>query len=289
MKIILLFLLLIPVLVISQISYSTEDLFSLNNPSSFSNKKMYATGLANLASFDNISALNAFLLYKQKIKSVSIGLNSEITRFGSIYNSKSELQIGYPYRINRKYTVNSGLGLTARTDNYFSISTWNPPYFGLNAGMNLVSKKWQIGLSLTNVTNESRIIDTLKIKIPSYASLFVSYDFKLDSLGKYHLIPSFYLEVSSNGFYSSLVNLKFNFSSAKGSSSVIHSIGFSYSRSQPSVFYQHLFKNGLCLGISVGKYLSPLYFSLDNFWNGMLRVNYVMKQKMFRFSGTPSF
>ena len=281
MKIIFYICLVFPIFCFSQISFNSEDPFTLNNPSSFSNQKMYSTGLVNFGSFENLNYLSAFLLYKQKIKSFSIGLNSELTRFNSFLLSKSELQIAYSYRINRKFTINSGLGLTGRTDNYFSVDQWNPPYFGLNAGISLVSEKGQVGLSFLNVTSESRMIDSLIFRVTSYASIFGSYDFKLDSLGKFHLVPSLYMEVGPTGFYSSLFNLKFNFS--------IHSLGFSYTRLQPSIFYHYLFKNGINLGFSLGKYFSPLNNSFDNSWNGMLRFNYTMKPKQYRSIGTPSF
>ena len=281
MKICLFLLVITPVLIKSQNSYNTDDQFSLNNPSAFSDQKIYSTGLINFGSFENLNYLSAFILHKQKIKAFSIGLNSELTRFHSFLLSKSELQLAYSYRINRNYTLNSGIGLAGRTDNYFSADQWNPVYFGLNAGISLVSKKGQVGLSLLNAASEKRMIDTLTFHVPSFASIVGSYDFKLDSLGKFHFVPSFYLEIGSTGFNSSLYNLKLNFLS--------HSFGLSYTSYQPSIFYQHLFKKGISLGISLGKYFSPLNNSFDKSFNGMVRITYRLKRRVFICSGTPSF
>lgn len=281
MKIGLFLLVFTPALIKSQNSYNTDDQFSLNNPSSFSDQKIHSTGLLNFGSLENLNYLSAFMLYKQKIKAFSIGLNSEITRFHSFFLSKSEIQLAYSYRINRNYTLNSGLGLAGRTDNYFSADQFNPAYFGLNAGISLVSKKGYVGLSLLNVTSEKRIIDTLTFHVPTYASIVGSYDFKLDSLGKFHLIPSFYMEIGSSGFNSSLYNLKLNFLS--------HSFGLTYTSYQPSIFYQYLFKKGISLGIALGTYFSPLNNSFDKSFNGMVRINYRLKRRVFICSGTPSF
>jgi len=266
MKIILLSLLLFPVLIYSQISYNTEDQFSLNNPSAFSNQKIYATGLLNFGSFEDFSYLTTFLQYKQKVKAFSFGINTGFKRFGPLLYSRSEIQIGYPYQINRKYLLNSGLGLSVGTGNNLSTSSWNPAYFGLNPGISLVSKKGQVGLSLINM------------KIPS---IFASYDFKLDTTGNLHFITSLYFEFGPYYFDNSLFNFKFQ--------ALNNSLGISYSNYNPAVFYQHQLKNGLTVGVSVGKYWSPLNSSFDKSWNGMVRLNYSFKRKQYKFTGTPSF
>lgn len=266
MKIILLSLLLFPVLIYSQISYNTEDQFSLNNPSAFSNQKIYATGLVNFGSFEDFSYLSTFLQYKQKVKNVSIGINSKLVKINSFFSSKSEIQIGYPYQINRKYLLNSGLGLSVGSDNYSSTSSWNPAYFGFNPGVSLVSKKGQVGLSLINLT---------------HASIFASYDFKLDTTGNFHFIPSLYFELGPFGFDNSLFNLKLK--------ALNNSLGISYSNYNPAVFYQHQLKNGVNIGFSVGKYWSLLNSSFDKSWNVMVRLNYSFKRKEYKFTGTPSF
>jgi hypothetical protein len=268
---VLLFLGLFPVLIYSQISYNTEDQFSLNNPSAFSNQKIYATGLVNFGSFEDFSYLSTFLQYKQKVKNVSVGINSKLVKINSFFSSKSEIQIGYPHQINRKYMLNSGLGLSVGTDNNLSTSSWNPAYFGLNPGISLVSKKGQVGLSLINITRANRMIDTIKFREQTYASIFASYDFKLDTTGNFHFIPSLYFEFGPNGFNNSLFNFKFQ--------ALNNSLGISYSNYNPAVFYQHQLKNGLTVGVSVGKYWSLLNSSFDKSWNGMVRLNYSLNEK----------
>ena len=47
--------------------------------------------------------------------------------------------------------------------------------------------------------------------------------------------------------------------------------------------------NGVTVGVSVGKYWSPLNSSFDKYWNGMVRLNYSFKRKGCKFTGTPSF
>lgn len=272
---------LFPLITFSQISFNSEDPFTLNNPSSNADKKLVTTGLFALNNFGDLNYFSSFINHKQKVRSVSVGFNTEFVKFSQFITSKSEMQLGYTYQINRKLTLNSGIGLNLRTDNFSSSNSWNPAYFGLNAGLNLVSKKWQIGFSMVNLNQGNRMIDTLKFRVPSYASLFGSYDFKLDSLGKFHLVPSFYMEVGPTGFYSSLFNIKFNISN--------HSTGLSYSRYQPSFFYQFLFKNGINLGISIGNNTSILYNNYFKSWNGMVRFNYTLKLKQYRTIGTPSF
>lgn len=281
MKICLFLLVLIPVLIKSQNSYNTDDQFSLNNPSAFSNQKIYATGLVNFGSFEDFSYLSSFLQYKQKVKNVSVGINSKLVKINSFFSSKSEIQIGYPYQINRKYLLNSGLGLSVGSDNYSSTSSWNPAYFGLNPGISLVSKKGQVGLSFINITGANRTIDTLKIRQQTYASIFASYDFKLDTTGNLHFITSMYFELGPFGFTNSLFNLKFK--------ALNNSMGISYSIYNPAVFYQHQLNNGVTIGVSVGKYWSPLNSSFDNSWNGMVRLNYSFKRKGCKIPGTPSF
>jgi hypothetical protein len=281
MKSILLSLVLFPVFITAQISYNTDDQFSLFNASSFSNQKIYSTVLAGNSNLNNLDYFSVFILHKQKVKAFSIGINSEFTRFKPFLLSKSEIQIGYPYQINRKFMLNSGLGLSVQTDNYLSTSSWNPAYFGLNPGISLVSKKGQVGLSFINITGANRTIDSLKFRVQTYASIFASYDFKLDTTGNLHFIPSLYFEFGPFGFNNSLVNIKFK--------ALNNSLGVSYSIYHPAVFYQHQLKNGVTVGVSVGKYWSPLNSSFDKSWNGMVRLNYSFKRKGCKFTGTPSF
>lgn len=280
MKYFFIFFLFIPLIYFSQISYNTDDLFSLNNPSANAEKKMVTTGIVRIINLNNLNCFSSFIAHKQKVKVFSFGINSELSKFGILINSKTEAQISYSYRINRKLTWNSGVGFNMRIDNFSTSSSWNPTYFGLNAGMSLVSKKWKVGFSMVNLNQVNRMIDTFKIHVDSYFTLYGSYDFKLDSIGNYHFIPSLYLDRSSSGFYYSLLNLKFNFFN--------HSTGLSYTRFQPSIFYQHHFKQGLSIGFSIGKYLSILNNNSDS-WNAMVRLNYSLKRKKIICIGTPSF
>ncbi|MFY7942933.1 MAG: hypothetical protein ACOVNZ_00045, partial [Crocinitomicaceae bacterium] len=94
--------------------------------------------------------------------------------------------------------------------------------------------------------------------------------FSPSSLSKFHLVPSLFIQYSPEGFYSAYFNLKLNF--------LAHSIGFGYMRSNPSLYYEYRFRKRITIGASIGKYFSPFHLE-NNSWNGMLRINYELKNR----------
>ncbi len=278
MRILFVLFLFIPVFGKSQLFYNTDDYFSLSNPSAFAEKRIYTTGLFNFNNFNAPNTNYSYVIYKQNIGGISIGVNGDFQNFGILKSTRGALQVGYPCRLTRKLTLNSGIGINATKDNYMyafadkpvEIIKWNPAYIGVDAGISLFSKKWNVGFSVMNLNQGKRMIDTLKFSTIMYLNFFGSYDLKLDSLSKFHLVPSLFIQYSPEGFYSSYFNLKLNF--------LAHSIGFGYMRSNPSLFYEYRFRKRITIGASIGKYFSPFHLE-NNSWNGMLRINYELKNR----------
>jgi hypothetical protein len=278
--------------------YNTDDYFSISNPSAFAERKIYATGVFNYNSSNSLNSNYSYAVFKQTIKKTrfSVGLNGDFQNFGILKSTRGSLQVAYSYPLTRKLTLNSGLGINATKDNYnyfesvypIKFRNWNPAYAGIDAGVSLLFKKFNVGFSVTNLNQGKRIIDTIQSKTDSYLTFFGSHDFKLDSVGKFHLVPSLFVEYSSNGFFSSYINLRFNFSKHSAFYQQ-HSVGLGYGRCNPSLFYQYRFSNGITVGASVGRYLSKFY-SANNSWNSILRLNYELnvRRRIYR-TITPDF
>lgn len=293
----ILILFLLPFVCQSQLFYNTDDYFSIANPSAFAEKKMYTTGVFSL---NNLYASNthySYAIYKQTIPKTrfSVGINGDFQNFGILKSTRGAMQLAYSWRLTRKLSLNSGLGINATKDNFrysesvypIKFSNWNPAYVGIDAGVTMLSRKWKVGFSVINLNQGKRIIDTIKTKADAYFTFLGSYDFKLDSVGRFHLVPSLIIEYSPNGFISTYFNLKFNFSKHYAFYDR-HSVGFGFTRSNPSLFYEYRFGNGITIGASVGRYLSKFYFA-NNFWNGMLRLNYTLNGSRRNYHVAPNF
>ena len=275
--------------------YNTDDYFSISNPSAFAERKIYASGVFNFNTPSSVNGNYSYAIFKQTIKKtrISVGLNADFQNFGVLKSTRGALQVAYSYPLTRKLTLNSGLGINASKDNFengypFKFRNWNPAYVGIDAGVSLLSKKWNVGFSVTNLNQGKRIIDTMQSKTDSYLTFFGSYDYKLDSVGKFHLVPSLFVEYSSNGFFSSYFNLKFNFCRYLRYDQP-QTIGIGYGRSNPALFYQYKFHNGITFGASIGKYLSKLY-TKNTSWNCILSMSYTLngRRRIYR-TITPDF
>ncbi|MFM7684103.1 MAG: type IX secretion system membrane protein PorP/SprF, partial [Bacteroidota bacterium] len=229
------FLFLCPLDYSAQLFYNTDDYFSISNPSAFADKKIYVTGVFNFNNLNSVNSNYSYVTYKQTIKRtrISVGFNGDFQNFGVLKSTRGALQVAYSWLLNRKLTLNSGLGITASKDNfkYFEINypikfrNWNPAYIGIDAGVNLLSRKWNLGFSVTNLNQGIRILDTTHFKTNAYLTFLGSYDFKLDSLGKFHLVPSLFVEYTPAGFLSAYINLKFNIGKYSRYSNQIQTIG----------------------------------------------------------------
>ena len=269
----------------AQLFYNTEDYFTISNPSAFAEKKIYATGVFNFNNLNSVNSNYSYAIFKHRIKKtrISVGFNGDFQNFGVFKSTRGALQVAHSWILSRKLILNSGLGINASKDNFkyfesdypIKFSNWNPAYIGIDAGVNLLSRKWNVGFSVTNLNQGKRIIDTTLSKTNTYLTFFGSYDFKLDSLGEFHLVPSLFVEYSPAGFLSTYVNLKFNFGKKSRYSSQIQTIGLGYGLSNLSLFYQYKFNNGITVGASIGKYVSKLY-TKNNSWNGILSINYML-------------
>jgi hypothetical protein len=283
MRFIVLILFSVPLFSLSQRFYNTDDYFSISNPSAFAERKIYATGVFNFNTPTSFNSNYSYAIYKQSINRtrISAGFNGDFQNFGVFKSTRGALQVAYPFVISRKLILNSGLGVNVSKDNYkyfesdypIKFRNWNPAYIAIDAGVSLCSKKWNAGFSVTNINQGKRIIDTTHSKTNANLTFFGSYDFKLDSLGKFHLAPSIFVEYSLAGFVSAYVNLKFTFGKYSRYSKKTQSIGLGYGPSNPSLFYQYKFNNGITVGASIGKYVSKLY-TKNNAWNCILSMNY---------------
>ncbi|MFY7667661.1 MAG: type IX secretion system membrane protein PorP/SprF [Crocinitomicaceae bacterium] len=284
MRYVVLILFSVPFFSLSQRFYNTDDYFSISNPSAFADKKIYVTGVFNFNNLNSVSSNYSYATFKHNIKKtrISVGFNGDFQNFGVFKSTRGALQVAHSWILSRKLILNSGLGLNATKDNFkyfesdypIKFRNWNPAYIGIDAGVNLLSRKWNVGFSVTNLNQGKRFIDTIQSKMESYLTFFGSYDFKLDSVGKFHLVPSLFVEYSSNGFFSSYINLKFNFCR----SPIYHqpqTIGIGYGRSNPALFYQYKFHNGITVGASIGKYISKLQ-TKNNSWNCIFSLNYIV-------------
>jgi hypothetical protein len=285
MRCFVLILFSLPILSFSQRFYNTDDYFSISNPSAFAEKKIYATGVFNFNNLNSVNSNYSYAIFKHHIKKtrISVGFNGDFQNFGVFKSTRGALQVSHSWILSRKLILNSGLGINASKDNFkyfesdypIKFSNWNPAYIGIDAGVNLLSRKWNVGFSVTNLNQGKRIIDTTHSNTNANLTFFGSYDFKLDSLGKFHLVPSLFVEYSTAGFLSTYINLKFNFGKKSRYSSQIQTVGLGFGLSNPSLFYQYKFHNGITVGASIGKYISKLS-SMNNSWNCILSVNYVV-------------
>jgi hypothetical protein len=283
MRYIVLILFSVPLFSLSQRFYNTDDYFSISNPSAFAEKKIYATGVFNFNNLNSVNSNYSYAIFKHHIKKtrISVGFNGDFQNFGVFKSTRGALQVAHSWILSRKLILNSGLGINASKDNFkyfesdypIKFSNWNPAYIGIDAGISLCSKKWNAGFSVTNLNQGKRIIDTTHSKTNANLTFFGSYDFKLDSLGRFHLEPSLFVDYSLAGFLSAYVNLKFTFGKHSRYSSQTQSIGLGYGPRNPSLFYQYKFNNGITVGASIGKYVSKLY-TKNNSWNCILSINY---------------
>ncbi len=278
MRFYLLILALIPFVSQSQMLNNTDDYFSISNPSAFAEKRVYATGFSAINSLHAIREKYVYLFYKQQISKLSVGINTDFQSYAGTKTLRGAIQVAYPWRITRNLMLNSGVAINATRDN-LSYSTndypvkfqdWNPAYYGLDAGVSLLARNWNVGFSVSNFNQEKRIIDTFKLKTDLAFNFNGSVKIKLDSLSNFSLVPSLFVQQSTSGYLFYCLNLKFNFYS--------HSIGVGYMRRIPSLFYQYNFKNGLSIGASLGQIISLLGNSNVQL-NGSLRVNYQLKRR----------
>ncbi len=285
----ILFLFIIPLVSFSQRFFNTDEYFSVSNPSAFAEKKIYATGVFNVYNPFSLNNNYTYAPYKQNLNRIrfTVGFYGDFQNFGILKSTRGALQGAYSWVLSRKLILNSGLGLNATKDNFkyfesdypIKFRNWNPAYIGIDAGVSLFSKKWNVGFSVTNLNQGKRFIDTIQSKMESYLTFFGSYDFKLDSVGKFHLVPSLFVEYSSNGFFSSYINLKFNFSKHSAFYQR-HSIGFGYGASNSALFYEYRFGNGLSVGASLGKDRSKLSNQFSDTWNALFRLNFEINGRL---------
>jgi hypothetical protein len=280
----------------AQSTYSMDDYFNASNPSAFAEKKLYTSNTSMYSRFGMIPNYYNFFSLKQQVGSFSFGLNNGFSQWSDWEVISNTLNAAYSVKINRKLTLNSGLGLSMRRDNmtfmdspnppidYFTL--WNPASYSLNIGASLVSKKWTIGLAANNVNRAEITTYPYTYKSSMTIAGNASYRFDLDSAKHFSLTPAlFYRRGVNDQFDDFFFNLTFK--------AYQHSTGFfSTLNHNIGIFYQYRFKNNLSIGASINNNYSLLSSNIfkQNYLSGMLRLSYAISPKVnYRITGTPSF
>jgi len=282
--------------IFGQSTYSIDDYFNTSNPSAFAEKKMYFSNSNRYSKLGQTGIFNNFFSFKQSVKSFSFGLNNEYFQIDQWKVVLNTLNTAYSVKINRKFILNSGVGLSIHRDNMTfmdstnppisSFTLWNPSNYSLHVGFSLVSKKSCFGISANNLNRATRMTYPYSYQTPISLSANVSHRFDLDSAKHFSFTPSlFYQYDVNNQFHDVFLNLKFT--------AFQHNIGF-YTTFQHNLglFYQFRFKNQLSIGASINNNYS--WFSSNifnqNYLSGMLRLSYVISPKViYKSTGTPSF
>lgn len=280
----------------AQSTYSMDDYFNAFNPSAFAEKKLYSSNTSMYSRMQNTPNLSNFIALKQQVGSFSFGLNNEFSQWFEWKTISTTFNAAYSAKINRKLTLNSGLGLSMRRDNLTftdntappieSFTLWNPASYCLNVGVSLVSKKWTFGLAGNNLNRMELITYPYTYKSSMTISANVSYRFDLDSAKHFSLTPALFyrkgVNDQSNDFFFNLTFKAYQHSTGF-CSTLNHNIG---------IFYQYRFKNNLSIGASVNNNYSLLSSNMfeTNYLSGMLRLSYALSSKAsYKISGTPSF
>jgi hypothetical protein len=236
-----------------------------------------------------------FFSQKQQVGSFSFGLNNGFSQWSDWKVVSNTLNAAYSVKINRKLTLNSGLGLSMRRDNmtfidsatppidYFTL--WNPTSYSVHIGMSLVSKKWTFGLAANNINRAEITSYPYTYKTSMSIAANASYRFDLDSAKHFSLTPSLCYRLNDKQFHEFFFNLTFKaYQHRTGFFSTLnHNIG---------IFYQYCFKNNLSIGASMNNNYSLLSSNIfkQNYLSGMLRLSYALSPKVvYKISGTPSF
>ena len=279
----------------AQSTYSMDDYFNASNPSAFAEKKVYTSNTSMYSRFGMIPNYYNFFSLKQQVGSFSFGLNNGFSQWSDWKVVSNTLNAAYSVKINRKLTLNSGLGLSMRRDNmtfidsatppidYFTL--WNPTSYSVNIGMSLVSKKWTFGLAANNINRAEITSYPYTYKTSMSIAANASYRFDLDSAKHFSLTPSLFYRLNDKQFHEFFFNLTFKaYQHRTGFFSTLnHNIG---------IFYQYNFKNNLSIGASVNNNYSFLSSNMfkQNYLSGMLRLSYAISPKVvYKISGTPSF
>lgn len=279
----------------AQSTYSMDDYFNASNPSAFAEKKVYTSNTSMYSRFGMIPNYYNFFSLKQQVGSFSFGLNNGFSQWSDWKVVSNTLNAAYRVKINRKLTLNSGLGLSMRRDNmtfidsatppidYFTL--WNPTSYSVNIGMSLVSKKWTFGLAANNINRAEITSYPYTYKTSMSIAANASYRFDLDSAKHFSLTPSLFYRLNDKQFHEFFFNLTFKaYQHRTGFFSTLnHNIG---------IFYQYNFKNNLSIGASVNNNYSFLSSNMfkQNYLSGMLRLSYAISPKVvYKISGTPSF
>ena len=280
----------------AQSTYSMDDYFNASNPSAFAEKKVYTSNTSMYSRMQNTPNLSNFIALKQQVGSFSFGLNNEFSQWFEWKTISTTFNAAYSAKINRKLTLNTGLGLSMRRDNLTftdntappieSFTLWNPASYCLNVGVSLVSKKWTFGLAGNNLNRMELVTYPYTYKSSMTISANASYRFDLDSAKHFSLTPALFyrkgVNDQSNDFFFNLTFKAYQHSTGF-CSTLNHNIG---------IFYQYRFKNNLSIGASVNNNYSLLSSNMfeTNYLSGMLRLSYALSSKAsYKISGTPSF
>ena len=280
----------------AQFTYTVDDYFNASNPSSFAEKKVFTSNTTIYSKIGMSENFNNFFSIKQRIGAFSIGINNQFNQLSEWKIVSNTFNAAYSVKVDRSITMNAGIGISTRRDNltfmdcttppidYFTL--WNPPSYGLNIGMSLVSKKWTFGLAGNNLNRPEIMTYPYTFKSPLTITANASYRFDLDSAKHYALTPSLFYRMDVNNHYNDFFfNLTFK--------AFQHSTGlFSTLNHTFGGFYNYSFKNNLLIGAAVSSNYSLLSSNMYNqyYLTGMLRLCYSIPTKVtYTVTGTPSF
>lgn len=282
--------------IFTQNYYSIDDYLNASNPSAFAEKKLYVSNNSMIGKFGQINSYNNFLSIKQRVKSISFGLNNEYFQWGQWKVVLNTLNTAYSMKINRKLILNSGVGLSIHRDNMTFVDSanppisdftlWNPTNYSLHVGFSLLSQKYNIGISVNNLNRATRMTYPYSYQTPISIAANASYRFDLDSAKQFTFTPSlFYQYDVDNQYHDAFLNLKFT--------AFQHNMGcYTTFQHNFGLFYQFQFKNQLSIGASINNNYSLLSSNMfnQNYLSGMLRLSYAISPKVcYKFTGTPSF
>ncbi|MFZ9587156.1 MAG: hypothetical protein ACO29U_06110 [Crocinitomicaceae bacterium] len=280
----------------AQFTYTVDDYFNASNPSAFAEKKVFTSNTAMYSKMEIIENYNNFFSIKQRIGAFSLGINNQFHQLSEWKTVSNSFNAAYSVRINRFITMNAGMGISTRRDNFTFLDSaippihyftlWNPTSYGINIGMSLVSKKWTFGLAGNNLNRPEITTYPYTYKSPLTIAANASYRFDLDSAKHFSLTPSLFYRMDVNNHYNDFfLNLQFK--------AFQHSTGlFSTLNNNLGIFYQYQFKNNLSIGASASSNYSLLSSNIYNtyYLTGMLRLSYSIPTKVsYTVTGTPSF
>lgn len=283
-RLLLFFLLQFPLISFSQKFFLTDDVYSFSNPASKNEQKVFS----KILTYNNFRNPSMFEFgsvgqVKFNLRGFNLGVLMDYNNNSFWQEGKAGGQLGYNFKINRRFSFSTALALNLFSNNiHFSntLTTWNPVHYGLDGGIQLASRNWIIGVNGINIKSGIQIIDTIQSQPSSAIGVYVSYRFKLDSMWRYSLRPALFIQRSSNGFNTVNVDVKLQIKK--------HAISLGAENRAVFVAYEYSWTRW-SLGYALRLQNSSLLSNKFDAFGMNLRAMYNLKRRSCKFIGTPSF